>query len=170
MINFENYQLGKTDESIQIDTVEDNRLAVTHIAQQSSRTIDIISREFDPPIFDTPDFIDAVKKMVLGSRQSKVRVIVFEPKTIVQRGHRFIDLATHISSYIEIRIPSYIHKDFNETLFIADSTAYVHRLHNDRYEASLNYNDKRVSKILSKEFNDIWSRATPDSNFRRVVM
>lgn len=170
MRTFDEYELGRTDDTIKIDTREENQLVVISMACQCKKTIDIISRDLDPDLFDNADFIDAAKAMVLGNRRAKVRMLVLDPKKIVTRGHRLLELVRSLPTFLEIRIPAVEHKDFNEMLFVADSTGYLHRLNHDRFEATLNFNDKRVSKHLVKEFDEIWAKATQDTNLRKLTI
>ena len=168
MQTFDNYSLGRTNDAIDIGTREENRLAVVKMAQQCQRTIDIISRELDPDLFDNAEFLDAVKAMVLKNRRSDVRILVFEPKTIVSRRHRLIDLTRSLPTYMEIRVPPKEYQDFNEMVFVADTTGYLHRLHTDRFEAKVNFNDKRVARYLLKEFDELWDKSTQDTNLRQL--
>ena len=167
---FDDYELGRTDEIIQIDSREDNCIAVQKMAKQSQRTIDILSRELDPDLFDSIEFVDALKSMVLANRNAKIRILVAEPKKIVSRGHRLVDLYRTLPTYLDIRVPSKEHQDFNEMLFIADTTGYLHRLHPERFDATLNFNDKRVAKHLRQEYDEMWGKATQDTNLRQLTI
>ena len=170
MPDFNEYKLGDSDKLITLDNREDNQLVVTAMARQCTRTVDIISRLLDPPIFDSTDFIDAIRQLIIKNRKPKIRVIVFDPDTIVKHGHRLINLAGDISSFIEIRKAHYQHKDYNECLFIADNIGYVHRNDAERYEANVNFKDPRQSRYLLKEFEEMWEVATQDPNLRRMTM
>lgn len=168
MYTFDKYELGRTDEVVEITTRDENRMASIKMAQQCRKSIDIISRNLEPHIYDNTDFIDAIKKLVLDNRKAKVRILVTDAKSLVQKGHRLIPLSYTLSSYIEFRIPNEDYKESNDSLFLADSTGYIHRLNDHRFEGILNFNDKRVSKHLLHTFDEIWSRANPDSNLRQV--
>jgi len=170
MPDFDDNKLGETDKLILLDSRDDNQIAVTAMARQCSRTIEIISRLLDPPIFDSPDFIDAIRQLIVKNRKPKIRLIVFDPDTIVKHGHRLINLAGDMSSFIEIRKAHYQHKGYNECLFVADSVGYVHRNDAERYEANVNFKDTRQSKYLLKEFEEMWEVATQDPNLRRMTM
>ena len=168
MQTFEKYDLGRTDDAVDIGSREENCIAVTKMAQQCQRTIEIISRELDPDLFDTNEFLDAVKAMVLKNRRASVRILVFEPKAIVSRRHRLIDLIRTLPTYMEIRVPSPEYKNFNEMVFVADTTGYLHRLYTERFEGKTNFSDKRVARYLVKEFNEMWDKATQDINLRQL--
>ncbi|MCZ6526007.1 MAG: hypothetical protein O6928_05540 [Gammaproteobacteria bacterium] len=165
---FEDYKLGRTDDAVHIDNRKLNHLAITKMAQQCKRTIEIVSRELDPPFFDTEEFVEACKKMILANRNAKLRIIVFEPQAIVARGHRLLNLAGTLSSFFEFRKPDLEYSNFNEALFITDSTGYVHRQNIERFEGIVNFNDKRQSKYLLQKFDDIWEKSAPDSNMRQL--
>ena len=168
MYTFDKYELGRTDEVVEITTRKENALATVKMAQQARRTLEIISRNLEPDIYDTAEFVEAVKTFILENRRSRVRILVNVAKSLVQQGHRLINLSFTLSSYIEFRIPSDDYKDSNDSLFIADTTGYIHRLNDNRFEGTLNFNDQRVSKHLLHSFEEVWSRANQDPNLRQV--
>lgn len=170
MHKFEDYILGETDDTLLIDRSEDNTLASLMMVKQADRTIDIISREMDPVIYNTPEFAETIKQMVLKNKKSKVRILAHEPTLIVRRGHRLVDLAMQLTSFIEIRVPSFEHANYSDSLFIADTTGYIHRLNPERYEGKLNFNDKRISRILTHQFDEIWDKSRSDPNFKRTLL
>ncbi len=170
MGNFDDYKLGISDELIQLQSREENREMAACMAAQSRRSIDIISRLLDPSIFDTSEFIEAIKRLVTKARKPKVRIIVFDPDTIVKNGHRITDLAGHLSSFIEIRKAAEQHKHYSEALMVTDGVAFLHCLNWDRYEATANFNDRRQSRYYLKEFDSMWDVATPDPNLRRMSL
>lgn len=170
MIRLENYTLGETDEPLVVGTSAEVALAALMMVGQSRRTLDIISRTLDPVIYDTPDFVEAVRQLVLKSRHTKVRLLVHEPAQIMKRGHRLVDLGMQLTSFIEMRIPDNEHADFNESLLIADAVGYIHRQNGERYEAKLNFSDGRASRILSKIFDEMWEKGRTDPNLRRALL
>lgn len=168
MLKIENHVLGRTDEKIPLDSSEDHRQATRQMAEQARRSLAIISRDLDPAIYDTAEFVDAVKQLVLLNRFTHVRALVFDPLAIVKRGHRLYELMLHMTSFIEFRVPSFEYDGFNESLFIADESGYILRTSMDRYEGALNFNDARSARILTKQFNEMWGKAKPDPNLKRV--
>jgi hypothetical protein len=170
MYVFDNYQLGSEDELVQIESSQEHHSAATLMSQQSNREINIISRELDPLVYDVPEFIDSVKKMVLANRRSKLRAIVIEPRTIARRGHLLLDLAASLPTFIEFRTPGKEYKHFNESLFVADRTGFVYRNSAERYEGNLSFNDKRKAKIFMDVFEEMWNRSTADANLRKISL
>ena len=170
MYKFEKYKLGINDVELAISSSDEHHLSATMMAQQCSRDISIISRKLDPQAYDLPVFVDAVKKMLLANRRAKVRIIVFESREITRRGHLLLSLASNLPSYIEFRKPGNDYRDFNESLFVADNTGYIHRASAERFDGHINFYDKRKSKILMDVFEDMWSRSDPDPNLRTMSL
>ncbi len=170
MYTFEEYQLGIDDDEVQISTSEEHRLSATMMVEQCKRDISIISRQLDPPVYDTTEFVSAVKKMVLANRRSRLRIIVFEPRRVASHGHLLVELAANLPSFFEFRKPGKDYMNFNESLFVADSTGYVYRKSAERFEGNLNFNDRRKSRVFMDVFEEMWSRSVPDPNLRRISL
>ncbi|MFT7458213.1 MAG: hypothetical protein ACI909_000886 [Planctomycetota bacterium] len=170
MYTFDNYQLGINDDEVRISTSEEHLRSATLMAQQSRRSICIISRELDPHVYNLPDFVEAVKKTLLANRRANVRIIVFEGQTIARRGHLLLNLADKLPSYIEFRKPGIEYNSFNESVFIADNTGFIYRNSAERFEGNINFSDRRKSKTLMDVFEEMWNRSAPDPNLRGLSL
>ncbi len=169
MINLDDYILGESsDEPIRLENRQDNADAALALVKQCKVKLAIISHELDPFVYDQADFIEAVRQLALKGRYVDIRILAFEPKLIVRRGHKLVDLAGKISSYINIRKPSSQFRSFNEAVLIADEVGYLFRESADSYKGSLNFNARRESKYMLDTFNSMWETSKPDPNFRRV--
>ena len=138
------------------------------IAQNGRRTIDIATRRLDPALYDNQPFVDALKDLVLRNRLARVRLLISDMAPVISRGHRLIDLASRLSSFIAVRKPGKDYKNFNEVMLVADNNAYTHRRFADRYDGIGSLDDIRRASELSGQFDEIWKRADLDPNFRRL--
>jgi len=170
MYDIEDYRLGETDKLLQLETRADNIQVANHMANQCQRSLYIISRKLDPAVFDTTEFTDAVKYLALRHRRAQIRIIVFEPDTIVKRGHRLLELSGRLSSFIELRKAHYSFDNYNACLILADATGYIHRKNGALYEGTLNFKDRRTSRHLLNKFTDMWELATPDPDLRKMTL
>jgi hypothetical protein len=159
--------LGASDRPFETASAEELCRVLLELAQQAQRTLDLVSRHLDPPLYDREDFVEAVKQLVLGSPRSRVRLLVLDPAPVVTHGHRLVPLAQRLSSYIELRVPAPEHREFNEAWLVADKEGYAHRRFSDRYEATCNFHDPRLAVHLTNRFDELWQRAQPDPNLRR---
>lgn len=160
--------LGTTDEELELARGDEVRAVCLALAQQARRTLDIVSRDLDPALYDNADFAGALRELVVNSRRAQIRVLLLDSAPVIGRGHRLVELAQRLSTYISIRIPSHEHKDLNEAWLTADAAGFLHRRFSDRYEATANFADRRQATALVNRFDEIWQRAQPDGNLRRL--
>lgn len=160
--------LGGSDREFEVDRVEPLREVALELAAQARRTLDIVTRQLDPPLFDREDFVEAVKRLALSSRRAEIRVLLLDPATVATRGHRLVHLAQRLTTFIQLRVPPAEYREFNEAWIVADGAGYAYRRFSDRYEATVNFHDPRQSLRLTNRFDEIWQRANPDPNLRRL--
>jgi hypothetical protein len=163
-------QLGATAREFEVERRDELRAVVLALAGQARRSLDIVSRELDPPLYDHQDFAEAVRRLAVSNRRAEIRVLVVEPAPIAARGHRLVDLAQRLSSFIQLRVPAPEQRELNEAWVVADKIGYVHRRLADRYAATVNFDDPRESVRLTNRFEEIWQRANPDPNLRRLQL
>ena len=128
------YKFKKGENDISLGSRDEVKVINIAMAQQTSRTIDIISRHLDPAIFDTPDFIDAIKKLSISSKFTKIRILIKDSDPMTKNGHRLIDLIQQLTSSIEVRKISEEYKSYGEAFTLFDSKAVIYLRHSDRYE------------------------------------
>lgn len=165
--DFERFALKKDDQTVDIDTSEACRLAALSMARQASRSIDIVSRRLDPQMYDNEEFCQAVSRLVTGSRRARVRVMLREIEPVTKHGHRLLNLAHRLSTFIEMRVPAPEFDDYNGALLIVDGAGYIERKLSSRFEASVNFNDARTARELGRQFEEMWQTAVPDMNLKR---
>lgn len=140
------------------------------LAAKATLSIEMLSRELDPDIYDTEAFVALVRALAVSRSRARVRILVQNPGAAVARGHRLIDLAQRLSSFVEIRKPAKQHEDCNEAMLIVDGLAYVYRLQADRFEGVANPDGPRRARLLRARFDEIWQYAETDPNFRRLSL
>ncbi len=170
MENFDDYVLGETEEEITLETSDHSRAISIQMINGCRRYLNIISRDLDPCIYDTSEMLDAIKKLALRSRLSKIRILVLQPETLKSRGHRMLDLSERLSSFIEVRVVGREHGSFNSAMLLADDDGYVRRPHSDRFEGRANFKDRKTTSDLWSEFDLLWNHSQKDPNFRRLSL
>lgn len=165
--DFERFVLKEDAETVDVDSSEECRLAALSMARQATRSIEIVSRQLDPQIFDNSEFCDAVRRLIVGSRRARVRILLRQVDPVVKRGHRLVTLAQRLDSFIVMRVPAPEHDDNNTAFLIVDAAGVIHRHLSDRYEATVSFNDPRLAQELGRQFEEMWHTATPDVNLRR---
>ncbi|HEX7047171.1 MAG TPA: hypothetical protein VF275_06340 [Gammaproteobacteria bacterium] len=149
-------------------TVADNRDAALEIAQLARRQLSIFSRDLEPSVFDTPEFLDAVKNLALSGSKASVRILLIDATRATKDGHRLVELARRLSSYIEIRKPHRDYLDMSEAFMIADERGLLYRKLATRWEGIVDPHDPMQARDKLKLFNDIWQRSHSDPETRQL--
>lgn len=169
MTDYSDYRLGETaDGTLKLETREENAAAALELTRQCRLKLAIFSHELEPVIYDRPEYIEALKRLTLRGSHVEIRILVSEPRLVVQRGHRLLDLALKMSSYIQILRPGSAQRTFDQDLLLADEAGYLLRASKDAFGARLNFNDRRETRRLLELFDEMWGKAGTDPNLRRM--
>lgn len=158
----------KSDDDISLAHRDEVKIMNVALTQQATRNIDILSKHLDPGIFDSFDFLDAVKKLSISSRFTKIRILISDSDPMIKNGHRFIELIQQLTSSIEVRKISDEYKSYNEAFSLFDGKAIIYLRYADRYDGFANFNRPRLVTELSNFFNEVWEHSSPDANLRRL--
>ena len=167
---FENFMLGVTSGHIPIEDRPSNFAAIHKFASSATLNMNIISRSLDHTIYDRADIVEAFSKFIRRSRNTSVRILIFDSTNIIKNGHRLFLLANKAPSKILIRQLPDDFKDYNESMVIVDQLGFLHNQQSDRYEGVVSFNDSQRCAELNKTFTDFWDRSLIDSNLRQIVI
>jgi len=165
---FTELRLGISDMEIDLLTRAETRHATELMTSQCLSSLEIFTRDLDPPLYDQEPFLDALSKLCLTNRKARVRFLVQDPNPAVKRGHRLIELARRLSSSIELRQPHPDYRHHNEAFLIADDCGLIHRSLSDRYEGTANFYDPVRAQRRLNFFTEVWERSEAHPEFRRL--
>ena len=167
---FVELRLGISDIEIELLTRAETRHATELMVGQTQSSLDIISRDLDPVLYDQEIFLDLLSRLCLRNRQARIRFLVRDPSTPVKKGHRLIELARKLSSSIELRQPHQDYQHFNEACLIADQCGLVHRSLADRFEGTANFYAPVAARRKLDFFTEVWERSESHPEFRRLYL
>jgi hypothetical protein len=160
--------IGEDAREIRLDSRADNQRVAAALVSQAVRTLDIFSRDLEAEIYDQPDFLDGIKALALRSQHVRIRILLQDPAPVVRDGHRLVEMARRLSSFIEIRRPSHDYRDYNEAFMIVDGTALLHRRLAERYEGLACFKQPLRARELVNFFDEVWQRASPHPELQRL--
>ncbi|MCW8906462.1 MAG: acyltransferase [Sedimenticola sp.] len=166
----EQQRLGESRERLILHQRSEFRQAIELMAQQASRSIDILTYDLDKPVYDQAGFLEAVKQLALRTPGLSIRILLQQSEKVQKEGHRLIDLARRVTSRIEIRRPHADYIDHPENFIVVDRTGYVRRSQPDRYEGEANFCHPLESKLLSEFFTEVWDKSEVESTLRRLYL
>lgn len=151
-----------------ISTREEMREAAIQVVSEASRRVSIFTHDLEPGIYDDPEFLEIVKRLVLSQTYARIRVLIADPFKAVKTGNDFVHLGRRLNTYIEFR---HVREDLRthaEAFCIADETALVYRLQASRWEGIADTHEPAVAELYSKMFDEIWLASEPKMEFRQI--
>ncbi len=162
------HRLGEDETTISATIASEHRDLALSMTQQATRGILIFTRDLDPAVYDTPEFLEAASTLARRSPHSYVRILVQDSARASREGHRLVSLAQRLSSRVEIRKPPREYQEYNQAFFIADETGYIRRPLADRYEGVARFKDRLAARELALFFREVWERSHADRQLRRL--
>ena len=151
-----------------MSTREEMRQAVIAISREARRKVSIFTHDLEPGIYDDPDFLEVIKRLVLSQTYSRIRVLIADPTRAIKNGNNFVHLGRRLNSYIEFR---HVREDLRthaEAFCIADETALVYRLLASRWDGIADTYEPAVAKLYGKMFDEIWLASEVELEFRQL--
>lgn len=151
-----------------ISTQEEMRQAVIEVASEASRRVSIFTHDLEPGIYDDPDFLEVIKRLVLSQAYARIRVLIADPSRAVKNGNAFVHLGRRLNTYIEFR---HVREDLRthaESFCIADETALVYRLQASRWEGIADTFEPSITRVYGRMFDEIWHASEVAFEFRQL--
>lgn len=140
------------------------------LVEQAGRELLIFTSDLDPDCYDQAPFVEAVRRLALGSPHQPVRVLLRNPRAVALKGHRLIALARQLTSRIAIRRLGEDFKDRQDAFLIADGRGYCLRRLADAAEAVADLDGAPQARLLRAEFEQMWEHGDVDSELRRLYL
>jgi hypothetical protein len=151
-----------------ISSREEMRQAVIDVAREATRKVSIFTHDLEPGIYDDPDFLEVIKRLVLSQTYARIRVLIADPARAIKNGNNFVHLGRRLNTYIEFR---HVREDLRthaESFCIADETALVYRLQASRWEGIADTHEPAVARLYAKMFDEIWLASEVEMEFRQL--
>jgi len=167
--NENKYILGETDEEFICISEEDNQQIATKMIKQTELHLDILSRDFDPDVYDNFECCEAIEDLALLSRHSRIRILLHNIRLVSERGHLVLDLGRRLG-LMEFRSVEEKYRSIPDTFMIADGIGIMHRPHSDTLAATVNFKDRLKAKKRIELFENIWLNAEPALDARYLML
>lgn len=146
--------------------VEECRVAANAVAASANRLISIFTPDLEPDLYDQNDFLDILKRFVLGRSFAKVRVLLVDQSKILRDSNRFVQMGKRLSGCIDVRFARKEHAQHASAYLIADDHAILYRLRGDTWDGVVDLHQSRAAKMYLAEFDAAWMAAAPDFSLR----
>ncbi len=141
---------------------------VVKLAQSAARYLWILSPRLDHAAFDTAELAAALSVLARASRQTQVRILLSDPRQVIARGHRLLQLSRRLPSTVHLQVlPE--HPDWDgETIVIRDRDGVLYKP-GDSDKNAFYEPDSRASTQRHRElFEELWRYSAKDPNLRSL--
>jgi hypothetical protein len=152
-----------------LSTFDEVSAATESVAASGQRLISIMTPDLEPEIFDQPAMLEVIKRFVLGRSFAKVRVLMRDQPRLNNGANRFVAMAHRLTSYLEIRIRAPEYRDLAAAYCIADERAIVYRPNAGKADGLAGFNNPRVARQYTQEFDTIWVASVPEEREVRIA-
>jgi len=141
--------------------------AVAALLADARHEVAIYTRDLDPGLLDTPEALDALKRIALSGRRARVRIIVHDAARALADGHRLIGLAQRLPSAIALRTPE-DERDlaYPAAFLVNDRRGYLFRKLASRPEGEGSTYAPGRHAQLAELFDQVWERSAPSAQLR----
>jgi hypothetical protein len=117
-----------------------------------------------PDVLASPAELAELRRIATSGRGAEIRIILGDPAAALRAGHRLIDLAQRLPSFLQIRTPG--EEETGETRnnsawLLNDGYGYLFLPQADRLEARSALRDGPGQAPLLLQFEQMWERALP---------
>lgn len=167
-IDFNGLKLGEDARTVQLSGLEDNRAATAALCTQATRVVRIASRLLDARVLNTMEVGDGLRGCISRQSRFQVRILVFDPEGLVRGGHVLLRLSQDFSSFVDIRVPADIYREYDAFLLLVDEAGVLHRPVAERWHGIVSFNDSSRVRLLGNEFDKMWETASKNANLARM--
>ena len=154
---------------VRLDTIESTIDATLQLISRARRQLYIFSRDLEYGLYGQNEIVEALKQFVLRNSNSVVQIIIQEPASLRGQTYPILELAQRLSSHFLIRTPVEDEDlQYPSAFMINDQDGYLFRLIGNRLEGHWSPNLPAQKRQLHEEFERVWQRSLPCTEFRAL--
>lgn len=152
-----------------LDNNEDLRLHASQLISAGQRDMRLFSRKLNPAFFNRTTFVDTLSLVVRQSRLFCAKIIICEPKIIVEDNHKLLKLSHRLTSKIHIRRLT-IEPEQEAEFMIVDRDKLW--LQHKEYEHTgfADYDTPARAKQMTTLFEEYWKQSVADPALQQMVL
>jgi predicted GNAT family N-acyltransferase len=155
--------------AVEFGTLQAAAAATLQLIAQARRRICIYSRDLEYGLYGQNEIVAALKQFAIKSRDGGALIIVQDTAVIRSQPHPLLELAQRLPSFIQFRTPEEPEDLQYPSAFLAnDRDGYLFRLLGSRYEGDWSPALPARNRQLSEEFERVWQRSRPCTEFRAL--
>lgn len=138
------------------------------LGHSASRYVDILSPQLDHAAFDSAELSSALSALARRSRQTRVRILLQNAKSVVSRGHQLLQLARRLPSTVHMQVLDE-HPDWNgQTFVLRDRDGVLYRPADGDNSGFYEPNSRASTQRHLELFEELWRYSVQDPQLRTL--
>ncbi|MFC0152135.1 GNAT family N-acetyltransferase [Xanthomonas dyei] len=151
----------RLDGPMAVDYLAAALAATTGLLCSARRQVLIYTRALDPPLFDNPAVLDALRRFATARHDKRVQVLVQDTASAAASSSAMLRLAQRLPSVFRFRAVSDPVDTSYAAAYVVGDDAYYFRPTGHRYDDGETWlSGAARSRQLEREFAQIWERST----------
>lgn len=142
--------------------------AIAELAESARQEVLILSADLQAHLYDQAPFLAAVRRLATSGGRASIRVLVRDVDPAIKNGHRLVELARRLTSFIEIRRLAVQDVNLETCFMLVDRRAFLWQPTSAGRAARLARQARRQGRDLAQLFQEYWDRSESDPNLRRL--
>ena len=138
------------------------------LCRSAARYICILSPQLDHAAFDNSELVDALSALARRSRQTQVRILISDSRSLTGSGHQLLQLARRLPSTIYIRKLAEHPNWNNETVVIRDRDGVLYKPGGSDHDAFYEPNSRASTQKHLELFDELWRFGIEDEELRSL--
>ncbi|MBK8814363.1 MAG: GNAT family N-acetyltransferase [Methylococcaceae bacterium] len=156
-------------EITEVSTLQDILMASISLIQKSRKQICIYTPDLEPALYGHKDMVEALKQFAIGSEGGTVMTIVQDTIAVRNQPHPLLELAQRLPSIFLFRTPIEAEDmQYPSAFLINDREGYLFRQQGNKMLGVWSPTQPAKNRQLSDEFERVWQRSRPCSEFRAL--
>jgi hypothetical protein len=129
----------------------------------------LFSRDLDSRVYAAEPVLEAVRRFLLRSPKSHLRILVQDESRVRMEGSRLIDLLQRLPSRAVVHATAAEQGDdtrLGDDVVIVDETLYFRPLTRRDDDRHAPIESRRDAAALAQRFTDLWDQSEPSVEFR----
>jgi predicted GNAT family N-acyltransferase len=139
-------------------------------ARLARRELAVLSPRLERIIFEQEDLDVALRALMRGSRESRIRLLVRDARPLVEHSHRLLQLARRVPSNVELRRLAEHPEWDGETQVLRDRSGFLTHPGGAGSPGYYQPDDRGRTRNALSRFEELWRCSTVDPEFRSLSL
>ena len=155
--------------SASLTSLDETLPAVIELIKNASRQLCIYTLDLEYDLYGHSGVMDALKQFAISRRGGSAMIIIHDVLAVQNQAHPLFELAHRLPSSFLFRTPVEVEDQKYSSAYVSnDRGGYLFRLFNNRYKGDWSPHLPARSRQLMEEFDRVWQRSRPCTEFRAL--